>query len=68
MPVVNTLRTAPTRLLSIAEAADQLNVSGATVRRLVHSGELRGIRAGKRQLRIDPASFEDYMRRSVVAA
>jgi excisionase family DNA binding protein len=47
-------------LLSIAEAAEQLNVSRATAYRLVQAGELPALRVGH-SLRIDPSEMNAWL-------
>lgn len=50
------------RFLTIADAADVLNVSARQVYALVHSGELPAIRIGHRgQWRIERAMLESYI-------
>jgi excisionase family DNA binding protein len=48
-------------LLTVAQAAEILNVSEKTVRRTIQKGELRVIRIGG-LLRIDPVDLEDLIR------
>jgi excisionase family DNA binding protein len=50
----------PPRFLSVRGVAEELAVSKATVRRLVHSGELLGVRIGA-VLRVPRASVEEYL-------
>jgi excisionase family DNA binding protein len=50
------------RLQSITSAADYLNVSTRTVRRLISSGRLTGYRVGNRIIRIDPAELDAMLR------
>ena len=57
MPSVATL---PTRLLRIDDAARRLNVSKATVYRLIKRGQLPAVRVGG-QIRLDPAELERYV-------
>jgi excisionase family DNA binding protein len=45
------------RLYSVAEAADELNVSTKTIRRYISQGHLTAIRVGPRLLRIPAASL-----------
>lgn len=53
--------TVPGRqLLTVAEAAQRLRVSEKSVRRLLASGLLPGLRVG-RQIRIDPAELESWL-------
>jgi excisionase family DNA binding protein len=47
-------------LLTLAEAAEALRVSQATVRRLIERGELRGVRVG-RLWRVPKAALEAYL-------
>ena len=47
------------RLYSCREAAKLLDVSDDTVRRLIHSGQLQGVRIGKRILRVLGPSLEE---------
>ncbi len=48
----------PARLLTMAEAAEWLNVSPDTVRRMIARGELQARRYGPRLIRIDPAEVQ----------
>jgi excisionase family DNA binding protein len=50
------------RLQSITSAADYLNVSTRTVRRLIASGALTGYRVGNRIVRIDPDELDKVLR------
>jgi excisionase family DNA binding protein len=50
------------RLISIKVAAEQLGVSGMTVRRLISEGELPGIRV-RGDLRIAQGDLIDFVRR-----
>lgn len=56
---------APEPLLSVADAAAFLRVSGRTVRRLLARGELGASRVG-RQLRIGRAELLAYLRRGLL--
>ena len=47
-------------LLTIAQVAKHLQVSVATVRRLIDAGELRGVRVG-RLWRVPKAALEEYL-------
>ena len=49
------------RLLSCREAAQRLNVSPDSIRRLVQAGQLEAIRIGKRSLRVLGDSIERYI-------
>ena len=51
----------PEPLYTVAQAAEILNVSEKTVRRLIKKGQLRVIRIGG-LLRIDPMDLEDLIR------
>jgi excisionase family DNA binding protein len=51
---------AAARFLSVRGVAEELAVSEATVRRLVRSGELLGVRVGS-VLRVPGASVEEYL-------
>jgi excisionase family DNA binding protein len=48
------------KLLTLAEAAEALRVSQATVRRLIDAGELRGVRVG-RLWRVPKPAVEAYL-------
>jgi excisionase family DNA binding protein len=48
-------------LLSLKEAAERLNVSERTIRRLIANRELRAARVGN-QLRIDADQLEEWLR------
>jgi len=52
------------RYLTVAEVADIMRVSGMTVYRLVHSGELRAIRVG-RSFRVPSEALEAYLAAAV---
>lgn len=47
-------------MLKVSEVAHKLGVSPMTVYRLVHSGELRGLRVGRRY-RIKEEDFEEFV-------
>ena len=49
-------------MLSLEEVAYRLNVSVQTVRRLIDSGQLRGVKVGK-QWRVRQEDLDDYIRR-----
>lgn len=53
---MTTPRTLP-RQLTITDAAETLNTSPSTVRRLIARGDLRAYRYGPRLIRIDPADL-----------
>lgn len=56
------------RFLSIADVCEQLNLSAATVRSMLRSGELRGIQmGGKRTWRVSSQELEDYIQREFAA-
>ncbi|MDR3202879.1 MAG: helix-turn-helix domain-containing protein [Bifidobacteriaceae bacterium] len=48
------------RFLTVAEVADQMRVSGMTVYRLIHAGELRAIRVG-RSFRVPADALDEYL-------
>ena len=48
-------------LLSLEEAAEALNVSVKSVRRLLERGELRGVRIGDRRRLIEVAELRRYV-------
>ncbi len=50
------------KLLTLDEVAERLNVSVATVRRLIHDGELKAVKV-RFQLRVKPSDLDDYIRR-----
>lgn len=52
------------RLLCLAEVAALLAVSIPTVRRRIHSGDLRALRIG-RLLRVRPQDLDAYLYRSI---
>jgi excisionase family DNA binding protein len=50
------------RFLTIAQAADELNVNQNQIRALIRTGELRGIQVGGRGLwRIGSGDIEDFI-------
>ena len=52
------------RFLSLADVADELSVSVAQVRALVHSGELPAIQVGGRGVwRVEAVALEEYIQR-----
>src|SRR3954453_12620101 len=59
-PVVPAPRAAVT-LLTVAEVASMMRVSKMTVDRLVHAGELSGVRVG-RSFRVPERAVQDYLR------
>jgi excisionase family DNA binding protein len=61
--MTDTCRTGPTRLMTIADAAETLAVSPRTVRRLIDQGALTATRVG-RQIRVHPADLNEYLARS----
>jgi excisionase family DNA binding protein len=50
------------RLLSVAEAAEQLSASTKTVRRRIADGTLTGYRMGPRLIRVDQNELEALLR------
>ncbi|MDO5672193.1 MAG: helix-turn-helix domain-containing protein [Actinomycetaceae bacterium] len=50
------------RFLTLADVAEQLQISTAAVRNLVNSGELRAIQIGGRGLwRVEEAAFQEFI-------
>jgi excisionase family DNA binding protein len=45
-------------LISLAEAADRLDVSARTLRRYIAAGRLTGYRVGHRLIKIDPTELD----------
>ena len=56
------------RALTVAEAADRLNVSTKTVYDLVNRGELSHHRVGGRTIRFVPADIKEYQRQTAESA
>ncbi|AKC38489.1 DNA binding domain-containing protein [Mycolicibacterium phlei] len=57
-------RSAPSprlRLISIAEAADRLDVCPRTIRRYIAAGRLTAYRIGPRLIKIDPNELEHLL-------
>jgi excisionase family DNA binding protein len=54
-----------TRYLTVLEVADIMRVSKMTVYRLLHSGELPGVRVG-RSFRVPQDALDHYLATSVV--
>lgn len=54
------------RFLTVQEVATVMRVSKMTVYRLLHSGELPGLRVG-RSFRVPAAALEDYLARSATS-
>ncbi len=48
--------------ISIAQAAEQYDVSPTTIRRLISRGDLPVCRFGRKLIRIDPADLANLMR------
>jgi excisionase family DNA binding protein len=48
-------------LLDYQGAAERLNVSVPTVKRIVGRGELQAVRVGQRALRIEPTTLQTYI-------
>ncbi|MDR0944703.1 MAG: helix-turn-helix domain-containing protein [Bifidobacteriaceae bacterium] len=46
--------------LTVAEVAETMRVSGMTVYRLIHSGELRAVRVG-RSFRVPSDALDEYL-------
>lgn len=55
------------RFLTVAEVADVMRVSRMTVYRLLHSGELPGVRVG-RSFRVPQAALDGYLASSALPA
>ncbi|OBG38121.1 excisionase family DNA-binding protein [Mycobacterium sp. E3198] len=55
------------RYITIAEAAEYLQISGHTVRRLIEDGELTGYRMGKscRLIRVDLNEIDEQLMRPI---
>jgi excisionase family DNA binding protein len=55
------------RYISIAEAADYLQISTRTVRRLIRDGELNGYRIGQsgRLIRVDMNEIDEQLMRPI---
>ena len=66
-PAGRPARGAPERLLTVPDAAEALQVSSKTVRRLIARGELSALRVG-RQLRIPPRDLHAYLRGRLLEA
>lgn len=54
--------SAPERLLTRKEAADQLHVTLATLNRMLNDGRLRRIRVTTGSVRLDPADIRNLLR------
>lgn len=52
------------QLLTLQQAADRLQISMSTIRRLINAGKLQAVRIG-RNLRIRPADLEAYINEGV---
>lgn len=52
------------QLLTLQQAADRLQISMSTIRRLIKAGKLQAVRIG-RNLRIRPADLEAYINEGV---
>lgn len=57
-----TTTTAPRRLVSMKDVADQIGMTERSVRNLVARGELPAYRIGARTLRIDQADLDQIIR------
>ncbi len=55
------------RYITIAEAAEYLQISGRTVRRLITDGELNGYRMGRsgRTIRVDLNEIDEQLMRPI---
>lgn len=57
------------RFLSLADVAEELSVSVAQARALVHSGELPAIQVGGRGIwRVEAVALEEYIQRQYARA
>ena len=57
------------RFLSLADVAEELSVSVAQARALVHSGELAAIQVGGRGIwRVETVALEEYIQRQYARA
>ena len=57
-----------TRFLTIADVAEQLQLSTQAVRALIRSGDLPAIQVGARKLwRIEDQALEDYIQRQLAS-
>jgi len=54
-----------TAMLDIEEVMERLQLSDATIRKLVRAGKLRAYRIGKR-LKFKPEDLDDYIERQVI--
>lgn len=52
------------QLLTLQQAADRLQISMSTIRRLIKAGKLQAVQIG-RNLRIRPADLEAYINEGV---
>jgi excisionase family DNA binding protein len=59
--------TSPSRLLSILEAAEFLNISSWQVRRLVWRGDLPAVRIG-RLVRLDLTDLHTFIRKNKISS
>jgi excisionase family DNA binding protein len=55
------------RLIRLAEAAELTNLSTATIRRLISTGELPAIRASSRSIRIAETDLQAFLERRRIA-
>lgn len=53
------------RLVSLAEAADEYHCSVKTIRRMISRGEVTGYRIGTRSIRVDLNEFESRVVRPI---
>jgi excisionase family DNA binding protein len=50
------------RFVTVPEIATDLRLSRMTVYRLIHDGELPGLRVGKRSIRVPRDAYAEYLR------
>lgn len=55
-------------LLTVEEAAENLKLSTATIRRLIRSQQISSMKAGARQYRIPSSALEEYKQRNMTIA
>ncbi len=58
----NPISTARRRYVTIADAADYLNVTTRTIRQMIADGRLTGYRSGSRLVRLDLNEIDAAMR------
>ncbi len=60
--VPSALRTAPSELLTTAEACAYLRIGRTTLRQLIADGWIHPVRLGPKLLRFDPADLDGVLR------